>query len=198
MHVFLLRGRVEFHLTCTREGRSKDGKNVFRKTGRIVRKNGVLVACSGWDDVDRTRGHRRGGFAAGHESMPLAVPGTAALKRAHTFSLPNRQLRSPALSNVDAVVHGIFRRFGYCAPLAFSAYPSPFRYPFAITLYQPPFGFSLRIRSNLPPLSLSIYPSICPSIFLSRFLKLSLFLSSPAHFLSHLPRCLLPSHTTYE
>lgn len=69
--------------------------------------------------------------------------------KGHTFSLPNRQLRSPALSNVDVVVHGIFRRFGYCAPLAFSAYPSPFRYPFAITLYQPPFGFSVRIRFSL-------------------------------------------------
>lgn len=92
--------------------------------------------------------------------------------KGHTFSLPNRQLRSPALSNVDVVVHGIFRRFGYCAPLAFSAYPSPFRYPFAITLYQPPFGFSVRIRFSLsfqPPLFLcrSIYLSVRPSFFLT-------------------------------
>lgn len=74
---------VEFHLTCIHEGRSKDGKNVFRKIGRIVRENGVLGAWSGWDDVDRIRGHRQGGFVSGQESMPLAVPGTAALKRPH-------------------------------------------------------------------------------------------------------------------
>lgn len=106
--------------------------------------------------------------------------------KGHTFSLPNRQLRSPALSNVDAVVHGIFRRFGYCAPLAFSAYPSPSRYPFAITLYQPPFGFSLRIRSNIPSFSvnLSIYLSIHLSFSLSSTFALplepyALFISPP-------------------
>lgn len=131
--------------------------------------------------------------------------------KGHTFSLPNGQLRSPALSDVDAVVDGIFRRFGYCAPLTFSAYPSPFRNPLAITLCQPPFGFSVRIRFSLSSqpalflsfsinqsINLSIYLSICPSIFLSHFLKLSLFLSRPTHFLFHLPRCLFPSHTTYE
>lgn len=106
--------------------------------------------------------------------------------KGHTFSLPNGQLRSPALFNVDAVVHGIFRRFGYCASLAFSAYPSPFRYPFAITLYQPPFGFSLRIRSILPSFSinLSIHLSIHLSFSLSQTFALPLelhafFISPP-------------------
>lgn len=69
------------------------------------------------------------------------------LKRGTIFTLPSRQVRSEALSNIDAVAEDIFRRFGCCAPLTL-----PIHSPTTLTTSTP-----LSPATNLLSVPLLVY-----------------------------------------